>query len=78
MSGNILWTYVLPALPALAMLAATWLAADTRTRLVDAVVAAGLLGMALLVGAFFLKQQIDDSCKTAKIAVTQYQLLNTD
>lgn len=68
----------MPALPALAMLAATWLAADTRTRLVDAVVAAGLLGMALLVGAFFLKQQIDDSWKTAKMAVTQYQLLNTD
>jgi len=68
----------LPALPALAMLAATWLAADARTRLVDAVVAAGLLGMALMVGAFFLKQQIDDSWKTAKMAVTQYQLLNTD
>ena len=78
LSGNILWTYVLPALPALAMLAAAWLAADARTRLVDTVVAAGLLGMALLVGAFFLKQQKDDSWKTAKMAVAQYQLLNTD
>ena len=37
-----------------------------------------MLGMALLAGAFFLKQQIDDSWKTAKMAVTQYQLLNTD
>ena len=37
-----------------------------------------MLGMALLAGAFFLKQQIDDSWKTAKMAVMQYQLLNTD
>ena len=78
LSGNILWTYVLPALPALAVLAAAWLAADARTRLVDAVVAAGVLGMALLVGAFFLKQQMDDSWKSAKVAVAHYQRLNTD
>ena len=78
LSGNILWTYVLPALPALAMLAAGWLARDVRTRLVEGVVAAGVLIMALLVGAFFLREQIGDSWKTAKTVVQEYRLRNTD
>jgi len=78
MSGNILWTYVLPALPALAMLAAGWLAGDARTRRVDGVVSAGVVVMALLVGGFFLKEQAADSWKTAKTAVTEYQARNTD
>lgn len=78
MSGNILWTYVLPALPALAMLAAGWLAGDARTRRVDGVVSAGVVVMALLVGGFFLKEQATDSWKTAKTAVTEYQARNTD
>lgn len=78
MSGNILWTYVLPALPALAMLGAGWLAGDARVRWIDGVVAAGMVLMALLVAGFFLNQQWADSWKTAKTAVMQYQLRNTD
>ncbi|MES2511293.1 MAG: phospholipid carrier-dependent glycosyltransferase [Pseudomonadota bacterium] len=77
MSGNILWTYVLPALPALALLAAGWLAADVRTRRVDSVVAFGVVVMAGLIAAFFLNQQRVDSWKTAKTAVAAYDLRKT-
>ena len=77
MSGNILWTYVLPALPALAMLAGGWLAADARVRRVDLLVASGVVFMALLIAAFFINQQLADSWKTAKAAVTQYHARNT-
>ncbi len=72
-AGNILWTYVLPALPALAVLAAGWLAADVRGRLVDRVVSVGVLAMALIVAGFFVNQQLADSWKTAKTAVLAYQ-----
>ena len=73
LSGNILWTYVLPALPALALLAAGWLAGDVRTRRVDLLVSSGVAGMALLVAAYFINEQRADSWKTAKMAVAQYQ-----
>ena len=76
-SGNILWTYVLPALPALAMLAAHWLAGDIRVRLVDAVLAAGVATIALLVGSYMLREAHNDSWKTAKTVVTEYHLRNT-
>ncbi len=78
LSGNILWTYVLPALPALAMLAASWLAVDTRIRWVDGVVSAGVLAMALLVVGYFVNEQLGDSWKTAKKAVADYRVRNTD
>ena len=77
-AGNILWTYVLPALPALAMLGASWLAGDRRTRWVDAVVSAGVVTMALLIAGFFGNEQRADSWKSAKKAVAEYGLRNTD
>lgn len=77
MSGNILWTYVLPALPALALLAAGWLAGDVRTRLVDVCVSMGVVLMACLIAAFFINQQRVDSWKTAKTAVAAYELRKT-
>ncbi|MES2279870.1 MAG: glycosyltransferase family 39 protein [Pseudomonadota bacterium] len=77
MSGNILWTYVLPALPALALLAAGWLAGDVRTRLVDASVSVGVVLMASLIAAFFINQQRVDSWKTARTAVAAYELRKT-
>jgi 4-amino-4-deoxy-L-arabinose transferase-like glycosyltransferase len=46
-SRNILWTYVLPALPAVALLSARWLAKDPRRALVHGVVSAGV---ALVIG----------------------------
>ena len=73
MSGNILWTYVLPALPAMALLAARWLSGDARTRWVNAVVGTGVLAMAVLVGAFFVREQLNDSWKSAKTVVLAYQ-----
>ena len=47
-SRNILWTYVLPAAPALAILAGRWLARDPRQRVVHGLVATGLV---ILTGA---------------------------
>ncbi|MFM7531752.1 MAG: ArnT family glycosyltransferase, partial [Rubrivivax sp.] len=38
---NIIWTYVLPGLPALAILGAAWLARDGRTRRTERIVLAG-------------------------------------
>jgi 4-amino-4-deoxy-L-arabinose transferase-like glycosyltransferase len=77
MSGNILWTYVLPALPALAILVAGWLTADSRHRTIDAVVASGVLVMALLIASYFIKEQVADSWKSAKTAVAEHRVRAT-
>ena len=74
MSGNILWTYVLPALPAMALLAARWLSRDARTRWVSGVMAAGVLAMSLLVTAFFVREEVADSWKSAKTVVQVHQI----
>ena len=73
MSGNILWTYVLPALPATALLAARWLSRDARSRWVSGVVATGVLAMSLLVTAFFVREEVADSWKSAKTVVQAHQ-----
>ena len=73
MSGNILWTYVLPSLPAMALLAARWLSRDARARWVNGVVSAGVLAMSLLVAAFFVREELADSWKTAKTVVLAHQ-----
>ena len=76
-SGNILWTYVLPALPALAMLTAHWLAGDVRTRKVDTVLAAGVITIAALVCSYMVREARNDSWKTAKTVVAEYRVRNT-
>ena len=73
MSGNILWTYVLPSLPAMALLAARWLSLDARVRWVSGVVAGGVLAMSLLVAAFFVREGLADSWKSAKTVVLAHQ-----
>ncbi len=73
MSGNILWTYVLPALPALALLAARWLSRDGRVAWVNGVVTAGVLAMSVLVAAFFVREEWADSWKSAKTVVLAHQ-----
>ena len=78
MSGNILWTYVLPALPAMALLAARWLSLDLRKQRINAVVGAGVLVMALLVAAFFLREHLLDSWKSAKTVVRAQQASAAD
>lgn len=50
-AGNILWTYVLPALPPLAALTAGWLAADPRPRRVERTLAAGVLASAAVLAS---------------------------
>ena len=77
LSGNILWTYVLPALPAMALLAARWLSRDARTRWVNGVVAAGVVAMSLLVAGFFLREQFADSWKSAKTVVLEHRARST-
>ena len=73
MSGNILWTYVLPSLPAMALLAARWLSRDARARWINGTVGVGVLAMSLLVAAFFVREALADSWKTAKTVVQAHQ-----
>ena len=73
LSGNILWTYVLPALPAMALLAARWLSRDARVGLVSGVVAGGVLAMSLLVTTFFVREELADSWKSAKTVVLAHR-----
>lgn len=71
-AGNILWTYVLPGLPALAMFSATWLASDTRTRRVDIVVASGMIVMALGMSIAVASLNKPNNRNTAKSLVKAY------
>lgn len=75
-AGNIIWTYVLPAMPAAALLGATWLARRQGTQLVDRWVGAGLTMamVAVLTGALYLGFGNDWSTRaTAKPMVATYQ-----
>jgi 4-amino-4-deoxy-L-arabinose transferase-like glycosyltransferase len=51
LAGNILWTYVLPGLPALAMLLALWLVRVPQGAQVNRLLAGGVAVMALGIGA---------------------------
>jgi 4-amino-4-deoxy-L-arabinose transferase-like glycosyltransferase len=51
LAGNILWTYVLPGLPALAMLLALWLARVPQGAQVNRLLAGGVAATALAIGA---------------------------
>ncbi len=77
LSGNVLSTYVLPSLPALAMLAAGWLACDTRTRRVDRFLTMGLMGMSAAICAAAIGQHVSGGWKTAHGVVERYQSLST-
>jgi len=47
-AGNVLWTYVLPGLPALALLAGRWTASRRRGSLAEGVLALGLVSAAVI------------------------------
>lgn len=47
-AGNVLWTYVLPGLPGLALLAGRWTASRRRGNLAEGVLALGLVGSAVI------------------------------
>jgi 4-amino-4-deoxy-L-arabinose transferase-like glycosyltransferase len=53
-AGNILWTYVLPAMPALALLTAGWTAAARRPLRMDRLLAGVLLLLALAIPALLV------------------------
>lgn len=75
-AGNIIWTYVLPSMPALALLGAAWLARRQGSQLVDRWVGAGLalVLIAVLAGALYLGLGNDWSSRaTAKPMVEAYQ-----
>ncbi len=75
-AGNIIWTYVLPAMPAAALLGATWLARRQGEQLVERWVGAGLslTVVAVLAGALFLGLGNDWSTRaTAKPMVATYE-----
>lgn len=71
-AGNILWTYVLPSLPALALLTSAWLADDIRVRRVNGTVTAGLLLTLLMGAAVFGSQNGTLARKSAKALVQAY------
>ncbi len=75
-AGNIIWTYVLPAMPAAALLGATWLARRQDVQPVDRWVGAGLTLalVAVLAGALYLGFGNDWSARaTAKPMVEAYK-----
>ncbi len=75
-AGNIIWTYVLPAMPAAALLTATWLARRPRGQLVDRWLGAGLaLAVAAVAAGWIYLALANDwsSRATAKPMVQAYE-----
>ncbi len=75
MAGNIIWTYVLPGLPALSMLAAGWLACDPRTRWVELWLALGVAFTAVSGAGMMVQRHADVTWNTMQRLVAQYQTL---
>ncbi len=72
-AGNILWTYALPALPAIAILAAHWLARDSRSRRVERLLACGVLTTTVLLAAVIAWNETQGTWKTAEKVVFAWQ-----
>lgn len=74
-AGNILWTYVLPGLPALALLAGRWTASRRRVELAEGVLALGMaigvIGIAGLVISGSARDRLDG--RSAQALVQDYQ-----
>ncbi|WP_296448035.1 ArnT family glycosyltransferase [Rhodoferax sp. UBA5149] len=78
-AGNILWTYVLPALPSLALLVAAWLSRRPDPRRVNRLLSLGLMLSAVLFAGFVVSlnlPQLED-LHTTKRLVAHYGALNT-
>jgi 4-amino-4-deoxy-L-arabinose transferase-like glycosyltransferase len=73
-AGNILWPYVLPGFPAMAILASTWLERDSKPHVVDGLLAAGLVTTVILFYAYLidLKNTGFDRERSQKALVTDY------
>ena len=72
-SSNIIWTYVLPGLPALSMLAAGWLERDPRRRGIDTLVAAALVFAVAAFTGMLVTQRVTGSFNSAKAVVAAYE-----
>ena len=72
-SRNIIWTYALPGLPALAMLAAAWLTRDPRRRRIETLISCGLALTAVVFTGFLIAQQLSGGFKSAKAVVAAYE-----
>ena len=78
-AGNILWTYVLPALPPLALLGAAWLTLHADRRRINRLLTLGLLLSSLLFAGFVISLnliQVED-WHTTKRLVQHYAALNS-
>ena len=76
-SGNVLWTYVLPGIPALAMCLAGWLVIDSRIQRTNHIVLLGLLLTGLGFSGYLIRQDLTDNWKNTKSLVQHYEALNT-
>lgn len=72
-AGNILWTYALPALPAIAALAAGWLARDSRSWRMERLLACGVLTTAVLLAVAIAWNDTRGTWKTAEPVVRAWQ-----
>jgi 4-amino-4-deoxy-L-arabinose transferase-like glycosyltransferase len=72
-SRNILWTYVLPSLPALAILGAAWLARDDRPRRHARLVALGLLITAALFAGAMTMRAVEGKAKSAGEVIAAFE-----
>lgn len=74
-AGNILWPYVLPGFPALALLAGGWLERDPEPRRVERILAIGLVTTLLVSSAIIVSLHVTgrDEDKSQKALVADYE-----
>jgi hypothetical protein len=79
-AGNILWTYVLPALPALAILIAGWLSRHVTAHRVNRVLIGGLFLMAAVFSVFIINIKLAPAgdVKTTKALIQEYKIRKID
>ena len=73
-AGNILWTYLLPSFPALAILSASWLDSNFPTKIVNRLLAIGLVGTLIVFITFIthLKVSGQEEISSQKELVLEY------
>jgi 4-amino-4-deoxy-L-arabinose transferase-like glycosyltransferase len=78
-AGNILWTYVLPALPPLALLGAAWLSRTPNMDRVNKLLTWGLALSAVLMTCFVisLNTKALQDFQTTKPLIARYEAINT-
>ena len=78
-AGNILWTYVLPAIPPLALLGAAWLSRSYGDDRVNRWLVRGLVASSVLVAGMVVTLNLKpfDDFQTTKLLVADFNTLNT-